>query len=148
MGNSTTWLLVCDASKARLYSMYKARLFIDPDYKNLELLNKFSHDASRKKNHELETDRMGTFGAGTFVEATTPKDHEAEVFAHELLSRLECGRKDGTYRDLIIIAPPAFMGLLKKHMHQELKKITCKNIEKDYTQYNEKELVENLIQHL
>jgi protein required for attachment to host cells len=148
MVNSTTWLLVCDASKAKIYSMHTARLFKEPTSDNLELVNKFTHDASRKKNHELETDRMGTFGSGTFVEATTPKAHEAELFAQELLHHLESARKEGSYRDLIIVAPPTFMGILHKHMHHELQKIVSKNIEKDYTHHDDHDLMKNLVKLL
>ncbi len=147
MENSITWLLVCDASKARLYSMHKARLFSDPSAHNLELVNKFAHDASRKKGRDLETDRMGTQGSETFEESTPLKVQEAEKFVHELLAHLESGRKSGNYRDLIIVAPPEFMGLLRKHMHHDLQRMVVQNIEKNYTQDNDKDLLHNLMQH-
>lgn len=147
MENSITWLLVCDSSKARVYSLHKARIFNDPDPKNLQLLNEYTHDASRKKAADLISDKMGEFGSGTFVEATSPKVHEAELFAHELLQHLETARKENNYRDLIIVAPPAFMGLLHKHMPHEIHKLVSKKIEKDYTQYNGNDLLNNLMHH-
>lgn len=149
MENSITWLLIADASKARIYSIIKARIFQDPaNLKNLKLLGSYSHDESRKKAAELISDKMGGFGSGTFVEATSPKVHEAEQFAHELIDYLEAGRKNNSFRDLILIAPPAFMGLLHKCMPHEMHKLISKTIEKDYTHHDNRELLQNLLNHL
>lgn len=148
MNNTITWLLVADASKARLFSMHKARVFQQQSPSELELVAEYLHADSRKKGAELATDRWGEFGSGTFVENTSPKVHEAEQFAHELLGHLESARKEGCYRDLIIIAPPTFMGLLHKHMPHEIYKLVSQKIEKDYTQNNVKELMQKLIPHL
>lgn len=148
MVNSLTWLLVADASKAKLYSMHKARFLLDKQSKNLNLIGQFCHDASRMKGIDLVTDRMGTFGNGSFEETTLPKVHEAEQFAMELLTHLKHARAEHSYRDIIIVAPPAFMGLLHKHMPHEMDKLVVKRIEKNYTQYNGDELAANLLNHL
>src|SRR5262245_28046076 len=132
MENNKTWILVADASKARIYSIYKARVFKEQDPKNLQLIGEYTHIESRKKGSELATDKLGEYGSGTFVENKTPKIHEAEQFASELLEHLETGRKEGSFRDLIIVAPPAFMGLLHKHMPHEIHKLVTQKIEKDY----------------
>lgn len=149
IGNTKTWLLVADASKARLYSIHKARIFQEQTHltDGLELVSEFKHDKSRKKNSDLITDKSGEFGSGTFVEATSVKFHEAEQFAHELLKFLDVGRKEKTYRDLIIVAPPTFMGLLHKHMPHEMHKLVSQRIEKDYTNNTERELMQNLLNH-
>jgi len=147
MINSITWLLVADSSKARLYSMHKARILQEQNSKHLELIGEYAHADSRKKGSELATDKQGEFGSGTFVEATSPKIHEAEQFAHELIIRLNSARKEGTFRDLILVAPPAFMGLLLKHMPHEIQKCVSQKIEKDYTQDDKQQLVHNLMAH-
>lgn len=147
MQNSKTWLLIADASKARIYSIYKARVLREQHAKELELIGEFSHANSRKKGSDLITDKWGEFGAGTFVEATSPKAHEAKEFALELLTHLESGRNERVFRDLIIVAPPTFMGLLHKHMPHEMQKVISQKIEKDYTHHNERELMENLLTH-
>lgn len=148
MENSRTWVLIADASKARIYSTYKARLFQQKNPKDLKLEGNYIHNESRKKNSELESDKHGEFGSGTFVEATEPKTYEAEQFAHQLLNQLDIGRKEGSYRDLILVAPPSFMGILNKCMSHEMHKLVSQTIEKDYTQHNERELVENLLTFL
>jgi protein required for attachment to host cells len=145
--NSITWLLISDSSKARLYSLHKARIFNDQNPKELELIAEFAHEKSRMKGTELSSDKLGEFNSGTFVENTSPKSHEAEQFAHELLMHLDAARKEGRFRDLIIVAPPTFMGLLNKHMPHEIQKLVSQKIEKDYTQFNINELVQNLMVH-
>src|SRR6185437_3094421 len=115
MENTITWLLIADASKARLFSMHKVKLLSDQHPQQLELVKEFTHDKSRMKSSDLTSDRMGEFGKGTFTETASPKLLEAEDFAHELLNHLDTARQNKLYRDLIIAAPPAFMGILHKH---------------------------------
>jgi len=145
---NTTWLLVANSSKARLYSLCKARFLQSADSKDLTLEQECEHDDSRKMDRELISDRPGSHGRGTYVEATDPKHHEAECFAIELNEKLDAARKDNQYRELIIAAPPAFLGLLKKHMNVDLSKKIFKTIEKDFTAHNEKDLVSALADHL
>src|SRR5579871_86191 len=123
LNGKSTWLLVADASKARIFSMHKALIFQQPNPANLKLIGEYSHEKSRLKGIDLETDRMGLYGSVTFEEPTSPKFHEAEQFAHELLGLLETGRVSNNYRDLILVAPPSFMGILNKHMPHEMHKV-------------------------
>ena len=149
MENTTSWLLIADASKARIYGLQKPRLFQEQkNVKLLKLIGTYVHEESRKKVAELVSDKMGEFGSGTFVEPTAPKVHEAEQFAHELVDQLEIGRKSKKFHDLILVAPPAFMGLLHKRMSHELHKLVSATIEKDYTQHNDQLLLQDLLNHL
>jgi len=144
----STWLLVANASKARLYSLCKARLLQSANSKDLTLEQECKHDESRKKGMDLITDKLGSHGHGTFVEATDPKHHEAERFAIELNEKLDVARKEHQYRELIIAAPPAFLGILKKHMPHDINKLIFKTIEKDYTFHDERALVSALENYL
>ena len=149
MKHNITWLLIADASRARIYSLHKACLFQAADHsKKFELIGEYTHQDSRKKSGELTSDKMGTFSSGTVAEASSPKFNAAKQFAHELLTHLEQGRIEKNFRDLIIIAPPNFMGLLHKHMPHEIQKLVSQTIEKDYTQENEHELLQKLLSHL
>lgn len=149
MENDKTWMLIADASKARIYSCFKARIFNEPhNPNNLSLINTYEHAESRKKDSELMTDKLGEFGSGTFVEFTSPKQHEADLFAQELIHHLKSGKTAGHFHDLIIVAPPAFLGLLQKHMPHDIQKLVIKTIEKDYTQQDPLTLLKNLLNHL
>lgn len=143
--DNTTWILVADSCEAKIFKAIKTRLFDNKsDGKDLTLVSEHNHPDGRKKDQELTSDRQGNFGSGTFVEATDPKRHENDVFAQQLAKVLTHGHGENSFHDLIVIAPPAFMGMINKHLSHEVKKRIYKEIEKDYTRTTTKELVTHL----
>lgn len=139
---STTWILVSNASTGKLFRN------TGPN-KGLELVREFAHPQSREKNGDLVSDRPGRNpgagnGHGSFVPATLPKEHEAEVFALELARELETGRVSQQYSRLVLVAPPAFMGLINQHMSHAVKALISDTLEKDYTRATDKELTQHL----
>lgn len=136
MGN--TWILVANASKANLY------LNSGPK-KGLKKLKEFDHSASRDKASQLVTDRPGHNkshgnGRGAYVPATDPKQNEAHNFALELARQLDHGRSTNEFQRLILVAPPAFLGMLKSSMDTRVLGLVSDSFEKDYTKVAEKEL--------
>lgn len=139
---STTWILVSNASSGRI-------LRNTGPNKGLEMVREFEHPQSREKNADLVTDRPGHNqghgnGHGSYVPATTPKEHEADVFALELARELEAGRVGKEYDRLVLVAPPAFMGQLNQRMNDPVKALVSDKLEKDYTRATNKELAEHL----
>lgn len=139
---STTWILVSNASTAKIFR------HTGPN-KGLELVREFSHPQSREKNADLVTDRPGHNpgagnGHGSFVPATLPKDHEADVFAQELARELDSGRTGNQYSRLVLVASPAFMGSLNRHLNTSVKNLVSDTLEKDYTRATDKELSQHL----
>lgn len=139
---STTWILVSNASSGRLFRN------IGPN-KGLELMREFAHPQSREKNANLVSDRPGRNpgagdGHGSFVPATLPKQHEADIFALELARELDAGRVKNLYSRLVLVASPAFMGQIKQHLTDAVQKLVSDSLEKDYTQSTEKELGRHL----
>lgn len=145
----TTWILVADTCKAKIFKTIKAKLFNgSASGKDLTLINEYNHDASSKRDQDLVSDRQGKFGTGTFVEHTDPKRHENDIFAAELAKTLSHEHNLNHYQDLILIAPPAFIGMIHKHLSHEVKKLVSKEIEKDYTRSSNGDLVEHLKNYL
>lgn len=135
---STTWILVANASNARLYANQGPK-------KGLQLIKEFDHPESRGKGQDLVSDRPGHNqghgnGHGAFIQATDPKQHEADRFAQELVRELEQGRAANSYGRLILVASSPFIGLLNGRLSQQLRSLLSESIEKDYTRANEKEL--------
>ncbi len=154
MKNGKTWILVTDSSKARLYSIQKAKFLKEPTKENLELINEYNHEKSREYNHDLVTDRGGLYnnrnsksGASSWDPPTLPKVHEFEVFATYLAKQLEMARNEMEFRDLILVAPSHFMGLMNKHIPTTLDRLISQRIEKDYAHFNENELIPMLVKH-
>ena len=112
-------------------------------------LREFAHSASRDKGVDLDSDRPGHYqshgnGHGAYNPATTPKQNEAQHFAIELAKELEQGRSKNEFQRLILVSPPAFMGMLNNHIGNHLRHLVTDSFEKDYTRSTEKELAGHL----
>lgn len=139
---NTTWILVANASRARLLANHGPK-------KGLTLVKELEHPASRQKGAELVTDRAGYMqgtgnGHGARQPQTDPKQNEARNFAHELARELHHGRVTSQFERAIIVAPPAFMGLLNDKLDGPTSQLISDRFEKDYTKATEKELAGHL----
>ncbi|QDF97156.1 hypothetical protein CJ010_11780 [Azoarcus sp. DD4] len=138
---SITWILVANASLAKLYAN------LGPN-KGLKLVKELIHPESRQKNAELVTDRPGAMaggvGAGSMQPQTLPKQHQAKVFAQEIAQELYHGRATNAFKRAIIVAPPAFMGMLNTVIDGPTSQLVTDRFEKDYTKTPEPELAARL----
>ncbi len=144
-----TCVLVADASRARLY------LRNDGSTK-LQLAKEFDHPASRAKTMDLMADRPGrTLASGHLTTTrssteyrTGPKQVEAEKFARGLSRRLVAMFDAHEFDDVVIAAPPKFLGLLRSALgsqHDHISTCVVAWHEKDYTTLTSmKELSERL----
>lgn len=134
----STWLLVANASEARLYTTNE-----NPRLGNWQSTKEFTHPESRQKGADLISDRHGhyqhsTRREGAFEESDL-RQVEAERFARELGQDLKAGLNSPACDQLIVIAPAQFYGRLKSYLNHEGK---LKSIKKDYTKFTEKVLAE------
>lgn len=142
--SSTIWILIASATQANCYQTQHLG-------HKLELVKEFDHPENRKKNLDLVTDRPGHYqssstannvaGHGAFIEKHTPKEAEAEHFAHVIAEEVNKGRASNAFEKLIVVAPPHFHGLLNKHFDHQVLSRVMHHIEKDYTKYSQKELL-------
>ena len=137
-----TWILVANASLAKLYAN------LGPN-KGLTLVKELIHPESRQKNGELVSDRSGAMGAvgsggGSMQPQTLPKQHEAKVFAQEIAQALYQGRTSNAFKRAILVAPPAFMGLLNAVIDGPTAQLITDRFGKDYTKTPENELGDRL----
>ena len=139
---TTTWILVANASQAKLYSNNGPK-------KGLQLLKELKHPESREKASDLVSDRPGQMhspgpGHRASQPKTDPKTNEARNCAQELARELSHGRSSGQIERLILVAPPAFMGLLNEKLDGPTAHLVTDRFEKDYTKSAEKELAGHL----
>jgi protein required for attachment to host cells len=135
---STTWILIANASFARLYANHGLK-------KGLQLVKEFAHPQSRGKGLDLVTDRPGHNagagnGHGSFIPATDPKQNEANRFALELAKELEKGRAEQFYDRLILVASAPFIGLLNNRFSNHVRSMITDTVERDYTRFTPQEL--------
>jgi protein required for attachment to host cells len=142
--NAPTWILVADASRARLF---QHELFGSP----LKQLQEWDHQPSRARNQDLASDRPGRVmqshaapgrgGSRSGIEPDLPpKEVEQEHFARALAAILDKGRGDNAYRRLVLVASPSFLGTLRRVVDEQVHKHIVASVDKDYTAFSPKEL--------
>ena len=125
-----TWVVTADSAKAELFEVDR----IGGEFKPVASL---THEAGKKKNQELITDRPGRafdsagLGRHAMSSQVDPREHEAELFARELGETLESGRTRGSYGRLIGLAPPDFLGKLRKTITPAANKLVAESIPKN-----------------
>lgn len=109
-----TWILAADAGRARLFSAgtRNGRLTELADLVNPE---------ARLSEHERVSDRRGRMGGGAgksnaFEARESPERQSAIVFARRLCKMLGQGRRVGACNRIYVLAEPAFLGLLRRHL--------------------------------
>lgn len=134
-----TWILVANACQARIYCRNGIK-------QELVLVKEMVHPESRMKNSDLVSDRPGYMpgvgnGHGSKQPQADPKQNEALHFAQELAHMLNQGRCSQQFERIVLVAPPAFMGLLGEKIDVQTAKLVADKLSKDYTQSTEKELI-------
>jgi protein required for attachment to host cells len=141
---NTVWILVCDAGKARLFETRNN----NPTWHAVELL---LHEESRSKASELVTDQEGSRSSeggsvhhNALAPASSPKEVEKERFAHTLVSTLDRAMRGTRFRKWVLVAPPHFLGLVKKELTGELQKHLMATVDKDLNDVDVAGLAERL----
>jgi protein required for attachment to host cells len=120
-----TWVLVADSARARFFTT-------DTPKGPLTEFEDLVHPEARAHARDLTSDRPGRAvdrggqGRHPMGSINAAKEHEAEEFARAIASRLEAGRKAGQFEQVVLVAPPDFLGLLRKAIsHSTAKLISC-----------------------
>jgi len=135
----TTWILVADASRARVISLQEK----DKDWTVVEEID---NPAGRARTNELVVDKpgrvrqSGTGSQRTMDPHTDPDDVEEEKFAHRLAGIVEKGFDTNRFGRLALVAPPRFLGLLRKELGDPVRGSVVAEIKKDLTQLNLRDL--------
>jgi protein required for attachment to host cells len=128
---TTTWVLVADRARARLFSIDESRSF--------EEIEDFLNPAAQAKGHDIDRgrlpsthDRMGE-NRHAIEPHTSAREKSAEFFARELDAALERGRAGHRYDELVLVAPPQFLGALNAALDQHVRASVVEELPKDLT---------------
>jgi len=140
-----SWLLVADSSRARIYSYDKK----DGDW---DLEAELDHPESRTRTSELVTDQQGRGRQGGTGGHAPAKSNEVDAhaneevkFAREVSERLTGGFDKHSYAKLGLVAPPHFLGLLRKNLADHIGRTLFLELGKDYATASEAELKDRLL---
>mgnify|MGYP001813280172 FL=1 len=133
-------VIVADAARARIFASQNL-------IKHLTEQQDFIHSEAHLANHDLVGDAAGKSRnphAGSLDSATSPKEHEAKVFARLLAKHLKDLHNQQNFEKLILIAPPKFLGLLRKELPKPLDQLVERTIPKDLTTASAAEIIDHI----
>jgi len=137
------WIVVADESRARIF----ARWASDAALQEIETL---THPAGRMRAREMKSDRPGRSfdsqgkGRHAMSSEVDPERQEAIRFADKLAERLETARTQGEYGELVLVAPPVFLGALRKELSTQVRKLVVDELAKELTSLPANEIESHL----
>lgn len=124
-----TWILVADASRARIFSAEKS-------LSSLNEIRALTSPEARLHEGDLVTDKGGRdrnpgVGAHGFNIEDAHKQENAERFAAHVCQELEAARNSGEFRKLYVVAAPSFLGMLRRHQSNSLRQMVAGEVDKN-----------------
>ena len=137
-----TWVVVADRSRARIFS-------VDSPRGPLHELESLVHPEARAHERDLTSDRPGRASDQHVLNAAhTARDQQAAEFAREIVERLEGGRVKGGFEQLVLVAAPDLLGMVRKAMNGKLSKLVSRTVDKNLTQHDPREIRKSLPEFL
>ena len=143
MKRKRIWILVADGARARLlvhepskngFKPALDREFIGTNLPSREI-------ASDRGGRALGGDRQASHGVQP---KSDPHRYEEEMFAREIASALEKGRKHDAFDQLIVVAPPRILGVLRSSFTKPLQERIKVELNKDLTSVSIHDLPKHL----
>jgi protein required for attachment to host cells len=138
-----TWILVADASRARLFEHHRAQ-------RTFELVHEDDRPELRDREAMRDSDRPGRVHERSGqvrhgMEPPTPgSERVREDFARELVGRLHEGVTEQRFDQLVLVAPPTMLGTLRGLLDDALRERVSAELGKDLTKLPVHELIEHL----
>lgn len=134
-----TWIVVADGARGRVFS-WSAR--------DKELASPLDQDfvGSRLPVRERVSDRGGQTlerhgeGGHAKEKSQDKKEHDQQLLAREIAGALKSARNDHSYDQLVLVAPPSFLGTLRKELDGETSKLVVASHGKDLSHMKDHEL--------
>jgi len=134
-----TWVLVSDACRARV-------LVDRGTAGGLVELEEYACPGSREHVKDQVCDRAGMKPPGgkgaraSVVPVLDPKELEARKFGRQLAEVLKKGLNGHAFKELVLAAPPHFLGILRGSLDETVAKRVVASIDKDLTSLTPHEL--------
>ncbi len=135
----TTWIVAADASRARILQVADRERLVEVE----DLVN----PEGRLQDRELTTDanpRLHGPGGLSAREEPSAVQHTVEMFSKRIGDYLEKARTDHRYDQLVLVAPPKFLGLMRKELGAEVGKLVIDELDKDLSGLNAREIEKRL----
>jgi len=126
----TLWVMVANSSFAEI-------LAINGHGRDVQRVHHIEFPQGRERSGEILTDRPGrafdSMGSSRHALGSKVDPHTQEQlqFAHQLVNILHKAKSENNFSDLVIIAPPQFLGELRGIYPDTLKKCISREITKN-----------------
>ena len=135
---ATTWIVAADASRARILQVAGRERLVEVD----DLVN----PEGRLHNREINTDAKGRFagpdrpGGHSSDDEERTVEHYNELFAKRVADYLDKARTDHRYDQLVLVAAPKVLGMMRKELGKEVAKCVVDELDKDLAWFNAREI--------
>ncbi|MCZ6830742.1 MAG: host attachment protein [Gammaproteobacteria bacterium] len=132
-----TRVIVADNARARIFASHSV-------INRLQETEGFVHPEAHLSNRDLVGDSSGKSvdQRGSLDPATSAKEQEAQNFAKMLARHLRDMHNQQHFEQLILIAPPRFLGMLRKELPKPLAQLVTRAIDKDLTTASTGEIID------
>ena len=149
---TTTWIVAADASRARVLQV------AGREHKLVEV-ESLVNPQGRMQDRQLQTDAEPRFsghggvgkpgtartgGPASDRETQGAVEHSVKVFARQIGRYLEQARNQQRYHELVLVAPPKFLGALRQELDKEVEKLVADELPKDLSWFNARDIESNL----
>lgn len=146
----TIWIVAADASRVRV-------LQVAGREGSLTEVEDLANPQGRLQDREMNTDAEPRFnghggvgkpgsrstgGPASDREAKGANEHSVEVFARDIGRYLDKARQEHRFDRLYLVAPPKFLGQLRKELGKETEKLVVEDLAKDLSWFNVRQLEE------
>ena len=140
------YVVVADNVHARIFTV---KTLSSP----LEEIETLTHLEGRLHDREMTSDFPGKIkGNGkmghAFEQRTDPKQNESDKFARQIANYLEDAHNTNKFNQLLLIAEPSFLGLLRKNFSQPIRKLVALELDKNITIHSIGDIRRYLVSYL
>ncbi|NOT83377.1 MAG: host attachment protein [Methylococcaceae bacterium] len=141
-----TWILVADNTRARFFT-------VTTPSSELTEFDGLEHPEGRLHDREITSDLPGRIKASdgvghAFSQQTDPKAHESAVFAKFISDCLIEAFNAHKFEQLILVAGPDLLGLLRQQLPEQLQKQVCFELDKTLTSLSAADIRQHLPEFL
>ncbi len=132
-------VIVADNARARIFTSGTA-------IRELQEVEGFAHPEAHLANSDLVGDSSGKSvdQHGSLDPASDAREIEAQSFARLLGRHLKDLHNQQHFEQLILVAPPRFLGMLRKELASPLDKLVSQSIDKDLTTATLEQIIDHL----
>lgn len=140
---NSTWLVVADNSRARIFTM-------ETRSGPIQEIESVVHAEARLREQKMTSDLPGrasgnSGGAGfSFEDETSPKEQENINFAKQIAKELDVARKNNKFKQFALVAAPGFLGNIRNQLNPKIQKLICFELAKNLAHLDAAEIRSHL----